>query len=253
MARSALDSHIVDLDDRRTWPRDFRRFISSLPDTIDVEDGPLPDDVELMSNEVLRGHLVRAYHCTRLTMREVASVCAEGLVPLSRAFTEIRIANARADGELTVAQEEWLFAVNVASDPNRQGHIFLFTDRAGLSKASSIGWLLSAWGGEGMNMGVETRSPEFRVFGSIGTPTVVVAAVDLAIHAARIHPGVALAALKRFRSISDGTSIVSQAAIDAEYIERIEQPGSEFWNRFVWTPRGGYMSSSQTRRHSSQA
>lgn len=240
MTRGAHGYRIVDLDDRRTWPRSFGRFIFDLSQVSDFEDSFLPDEVERAAVDLLRGCLIRVYHCTRLTQREIANVRENGLRPLSLDFTETRIANAREDGEITQEQEEFFRKVHVASDSNRQGLIFLFTDRAGLSNAPSIGWLLSAWGGEGINMGVETKSPEFRVFESIGIPTVVVATVDLDLHASRIHPGLALAALRKLHGSTQGTSIVSEVTISGEYIERLELPGSKFWELYVWTPRAGY-------------
>lgn len=90
-----------------------------------------------------------------------------------------------------------------------------------------------------MNFGVESRSPEFHLFETIGIPTVVVVNVDLTIHAARIQPGLALVAVRKLQRRTDETSIVSEIAIGRECIERLEHPESEFWDRFVWTPRNG--------------
>jgi hypothetical protein len=240
MTRGAYGYRIVDLDDRRTWPRNFARFVSDLSEEDDFGDSFLPDEVEDAAVELLQGHLVRAYHCTRLTKREILSIREDGLLLLSREFAMSRLANARTDGLLTLAQEDWLRSINVADDPNRRGRIFLSTDRASLTVASSVGHYLSAWGGEGINMNIESRSAEFRFLESIGTPTVVVAAVNLSDHGSRLSPGLALAALRKVRSVDGRTSFVAERTIGAEYIERLEHPESDFWVRYVWTPRGGY-------------
>jgi hypothetical protein len=234
-------SNVVDLDDVSTWPDSFLRYVRKLDGEVDAEVSFLSQAIESQAIRSLDGSLIHAYHCTRLTDRESVSVREIGLQPLSFSNAESRIENARIDGEITEDEAFWMKSALVAKEENREGHTYLNTNRSGLSDATSVRWLLSAWGGEGINMGVGTKESRFRRYETIGTPTVVIARLDLGIHGSRISPGVALAALRQLRTGSGGTTVVSDSGVGAEFIESLEHPGGVFWKRYVWTPKNGFL------------
>jgi hypothetical protein len=231
---------LVDLDTPKTWPHEFREFIERCDRSCLSFNDFIDGDVESDAAELLDGRLVVAYHCTRLTKSEIVSVREAGLVPLSSTFTRIRLQRAAEDGEITSEQRDQLLDSHLADDENRAGQICLFTDKASLSDSGQIGWLVRAWGGEGINMSVHTQSSEFRMFESIGVPTVVIASLDLRVHGGYRHPGLVLSAIRTMRGDAGGTSIYSRAPIGPENIVSLEHPNGEFWSRFVWTPREGF-------------
>jgi hypothetical protein len=118
-----------------------------------------------------------------------------------------------------------------------RGRIHLVGDRDDLRNIHEVGYLLSIWGGEAINMEWHTRSPESRRLELIGTPSVVVVLFDPAVDDHRSHPGLTAAAATRVGGEPQGTSITCTVPLAADRIEAIEQPDSPFWNKRVgWAP-----------------
>ncbi len=232
---------IVDLDDASTWPAPFRAVVEQAASKTE-EDAWLSDGDELAAVNALSRYRVRAYHCTRLTPREVHGIRSTGIRPLSREFTRERLVNAVADVHLTEQEAALYEQATLASEANRAGMVWLFTDRASLADASQIGYLVEVWGGEGINMAFHSHSPEVKRLERVGTPSVVIVAIDLCVHYQRSHPGLLTAAVRTLRLNGGGTSIQSSVAVGPECIEAIEHPGGLFWNLYVWTRRGGFNS-----------
>lgn len=118
--------------------------------------------------------------------------------------------------------------------------VWFFTERAALSQAPQIGYLVEVWGGEGINMALRGGSPEMERLERVGIPSVVVAGIDLDRHCDYAHPGILAAAVRQLRSGDGGTSIMSHSTVGPEWIEAVEHPGGQFWEQYVWTPQGGY-------------
>lgn len=234
--------NVVDLDDPSTWPQPLADLARD-----QSVDGLLSDAVEAEATALLRGHLIRAYHCTRLTPREIDSIRSSGLQILSPEFVALRIQSAIADGWITSTEAERLTSTHVSDEPNRAGLAHFFTDRDSLSHPPSVGWLLGSWGGEGINMGTRTDDPAFRIFELIGEPTVVITSLDLDQHGSWVHPGVLLAAARVLQDGIGGTGITSQSLVAPEYIVELVHPGDDFWKAHVWTPTGGYKSRGSVR------
>lgn len=237
---SAQSPPLVDLDLPETWPQEFRALVEDLGDSPQSLDEFLDQDLEQRASSLFEGHLLTAYHCTRLTRTELESVRNEGLIPLSASHTKVRLERAAESGDISGEQRDWLLREHLAHDPNRAGQVCLFTDKASLNVAREVGWLLRAWGGEGINMSVHTGSPEFQVFETIGIPTVVIAALDLSVHGGRFHPGLVLSALRTLKSDDGGTSVYSWTGVGPNNIIGLEHPNSKFWIEHVWTPAGGF-------------
>jgi hypothetical protein len=136
----------VELDDVTTWPAPFRDVVEASAADAD-EDSWFSSSDDAVAVAALMGYRLRAYHCTRLTPREVNAVRSDGLRPLSPEFTRERLSNVVADHHLT-EQEAALYAkTTLPSAVNRAGRVSLFTDRASLASAPQIGYLVEFWGG----------------------------------------------------------------------------------------------------------
>ena len=181
------------------------------------------------------GALVRVYHCTRLTPRELASVRAEGLKLLSPEFAKQRIANAVADGGQLTPEEGALYATSREMyKSNRRGRIWLIGDRSSLARTAGIRWL-RLWGGEGINMAWSTRSPESVRLQSVGVPV----SSSWAIPSSLAHgtPGWLAAAAERVLAHAGGASLQCEQDIPAAAVEGIAHPGDAFWDKYVgWAP-----------------
>ncbi len=233
---------VVDLDDVSTWPSGFRSIVERVAERASEEEwhGGSADEGDAL--RALADHRLRAYHCTRLTPREVESVRTAGLQPLSTRFTGERIANAVADGHLSAEEAVVYSKTDLPRSSSRADRVWLFTDRSALAIGPQVGYLLEVWGGEGINQELEKGSPEMQRLESVGTPTVVVASLDLGIHYRRGGPGLLAAAVQQLRCGSGGTNVQCEITLAPAYIEAIHHPGSDFWARLVWTPRTGFRS-----------
>jgi hypothetical protein len=240
LPRGDRQTELVDLDEPDTWPSNFRKFIEELANDFDPSEGLLDPQVEKFAKTILDENPLRGYHCTRLTLEEIESVRQEGLLPLASDHIKRRIDRILERRLITKELKLRLLDSTAGDETNRLGQIWLFTSTKSLQDPRKVGWLLSAWGGEGINMRVGSRSPDFQVFESIGVPTVVIVALDLRIHADSIHPGLALSALRTLLGLDGGTSIVSGQPIIPEHIIGIEHPSGEYWIENVWTPLGGF-------------
>lgn len=230
----------VELDDVTTWPTVFRTVVEARAANSEKDDLFDPID-EKRAIQALDGERLRVYHCTRLTKREVDSVRSEGLKPLSVEFTQERIRSAVADGHLTEVEGAFYGQTTLPRDENRSGMVWLFTKRASLSQPAQIGYLVEVWGGEGINMALSSRSPEIRRLERVGTPSVVIAVIDLSRHCDRSYPGVLAASVRHLRYGDGGTSIMCRSIVGPECIESIQHPGGEFWERHVWSPSSGFL------------
>ena len=230
---------VVDLNDRRTWPKAFRTVVEDVAPWYGG-DRFLNAGEERRAIAALEGKLVRAYHCTRLTDRERRSVETDGLQLLSTALAQRRLEDAVADKHLTKEEGILYSRTPLPNHPDRRGMVSFFTDRLSLADASEIGYLVGGWGGEGINMDWDSHSPEFKRLERVGKPSVVIAGIDPQLHCERASPGILDAAVRYFLEGTGATTIQSVIAVAPRYIERIEQAGSPYWQRYVWTPREGF-------------
>lgn len=136
-----MSRRVVDLNDRRTWPKMFRVLVEAAA-SAHGEDHWFDPWAEDDAIAALDDCLVRAYHCTRLTDRELGSVLNDGLSLLSPELATRRLKAAVADGHLSREEDALYSRTKLPSDPGRRGMVWLFTDRASLSNAhrSGISW-----------------------------------------------------------------------------------------------------------------
>jgi hypothetical protein len=228
---------VIEIADRRTWPPTLIAATRSAAVGFDpdrfwtVDDGPFFDAVG--------NRRVRAYHCTRLTRRELADVRDRGLVPLDYGFTMRRVRDAVADGEISPAEGELLGSSRESKDENRSGVVWFIGDRTGLKHRAGARPLLERWGGEGINMAWHSESAETARLCTIGTPSVVIATIDPR-SATYASPGWLEACVRRLlRAGQYGLTLHCDSLVEGRWIEQIAHPGDDFWTRSVgWTPKG---------------
>jgi hypothetical protein len=198
----------VEIEDEGTWPKPFREEMvrhRRLSVSFHTErrriDHLAMDDVRLRihrpTNEyqsaysalidrleaLLVPHLIVAYHCTRLTPREVAGVRSHGLRRLSQELVRHRLADALKDGHLTCQQHEALTSSQAIRDNlndrngGRVGMIWFCPNRSTLQDSGGVHRLFRSWGGEAVYCGQEEDGSIGPILSRIGTPCIVKCAV----------------------------------------------------------------------------
>jgi hypothetical protein len=178
-------ANTTNVDDPDTWPapvlawaisnaerlRGSTQFTGDLAVPLEGEDG----------FRELAGKGLMAYHCSRLLDHEVASVRENGLRMLSQDLVEERITEAETRGCISAAVAARLRTRNVyarGQHAHRHGQVCFVLGRNIFDQPNNGALpLLSAWGGEGLNGGPldPTEHPV------LGTPTIVVARIDLSV------------------------------------------------------------------------
>jgi len=235
----------IDVDDRQTWPRELSARVDEWVErcrgtTKYTPDLPLDIEDEAGFRALFRGHLLRVYHCTKLLPHEGASIRREGLRPLSAELLVDRIRSARAALALSADQAERLLGGHVYAAGEQQSRedqvCFVLSKQMFDYHRDGCEPLFATWGGEGIYRSSGTL--ELRdVLDSIGTPTVVQAAIDLSTAGEhlffpalqKVFVGVAL-------GLRDaGGDVFYRAAVPGAQIERIIQEGEPEWSALLGT------------------
>lgn len=233
---------VIDLDDLATWPDSVLAWASDWakrPLSLDPVPGVLMEhDDEL--RQLLAGHKVLAYHCTRQLDYEIGGVRSQGLRRLSPELVADRLRGACERGFLTPDQHASLSMTTVfalGEQENREGQICLILGRSTLDReAHGCAPLLETWGGEGIYWGAPERDPLLQ---SLGRPAIVVAGIDLDDRekAWAFCLGASFVAKLRGEEEMAGAEIFYRADIPAEDIFDIWQPGSPEYDQHVDLPR----------------
>ena len=223
----------IDEDDQTTWPPQVIKIVNKWAEqykgtTRHTCDLALSLDDENEFRKLLSGHLLRAYHCTRLLPHEVRMIKETGLRPLSanllcdriNALQEARIINHEEAEEL---RKTHVFATG--EQQNRENKV-CFTLSMNTFRHNFDGCkpLLYNWGGEGMYMSYN-KSDILNKLTSLSKATVVVAFIDLgqqnsphavfpALH--KVFVGAAL----HFSDIE--ADVMYKALVPPKHIERIQ-------------------------------
>lgn len=244
---------VVDVDDRATWPSHIAEFAEEWAEQLRgttefTSDLAIPIEQCEDFLRMLKGHLVRAYHCTRLLTHEVEMINAQGLRTLNKTLIADRIDAAHRAGAITEAERKAFELGHVLSSqdpdwsesaPYREGQVCLMFSRNILDEhAHGVHSLLSMWGGEAIYFPLKQRHGER--LRSIGRPAIVVVHVDVAAspgrdrlvpHLDRTFVGVAL-------GLDDvGCEMLHRASIPPEQIEAIWHPGDRGYDRHLKLPR----------------
>ncbi|MER6014887.1 hypothetical protein [Streptomyces bluensis] len=135
LAHAADSRPVVDVDNPATWPRPLADLIYKIADEAELDEPELYVDLELEDREaqvlsLLRDHLLRAQHCTRLLDHEADAIRALGLRPLDVALVDDRLDQAHERGYLTDAEREVLRSQSMVVPErrnlgNREGQVCL--------------------------------------------------------------------------------------------------------------------------------
>ena len=227
---------VVDVDDPHTWPDNLADRVHGLLDLVrDTVDGPefpcadLPlAEHEDSTSRLLDGCLLRAYHATRLLPHEADAIRSQGLRILDERLVTDRLDAAHRHGHLTDIEHRALLEGRTLSG-NRVNKVLLFLSAASFTHdARGLRPLLTNWGGEGIYwQHIHHDNPLRTKLRSFGTPTIVVATLDLtAADKVLVFPGVTHALVGTALGLSTiGGSVHYYAPIPPAHIERLIQPG----------------------------
>lgn len=236
---------IVDIDHQDSWPAAISGWVharaSQLKGTTEyTSDLAVPAEEEESFRRLFAGHLLRAYHCTRLLEHEVPMIRTQGLRMTTEELVVERITQARAHGAISdeVAEtllRHHLFAIKAAE--HRDGQVCLILSRRAFDDAvPGVETLLGTWGGEIIYRGTSHR-PELS---QLGRPAIVVAHLDIAggdrrhlifTALSRVFVGAAL-------DLPDAyADVFYRASVSAAHIEAIWQPGEPEYDCYPKLPQ----------------
>jgi hypothetical protein len=198
----------VRIDVLSSWPDDFRRGaighhdlvlayhveeqrILELYQTDDIArfyppKNPYRDEYVALVDQLdalLVRHRLVVYHCTRLTVREAASILQAGLRILSDELVHERISQCCTDGHIAPSIREYLensesVRANLANrNGRRTGMIWFCPNQSTLQKAGQVVRFFRSWGGEAVYVGHEADQHVAHVLANVGVPAIVKCAI----------------------------------------------------------------------------
>jgi len=201
---------IIELEDDTTWPSPFREKafaakelviayqrerdridqlavtdalirINRPPNAYESDYLFLVDQLEAM----MATYRIVAYHCTRLTPKEVEDIKSNGLHVLTADLVRNKIKNCAADGHITQTDAEYLLSSEYIARTlgnkcgKRTGHICYCPNRSTLRSASDVCRLFRSWGGEAIYWGDEVDARMSSILRRVGVPYIVKCAIPL--------------------------------------------------------------------------
>jgi hypothetical protein len=175
---------LLDYDHPESWPTDVVRFLDVnlvvLDDWLTERHFASPyqyDEVIRQLYTALRPHDILAWHNTRLTARETASIVADGMFLPSVATLLMRIDAAQEEGAFLPVIADGFKRRHQADSPTRAGRIWFLLTRP--HNDDGVEDFLRFWGGESLYAAID-RDPELGpVLGAVGLPSVVEAAIPI--------------------------------------------------------------------------
>ncbi|MFZ2467774.1 MAG: hypothetical protein WAW54_05215 [Parvibaculum sedimenti] len=214
---------VIDLEAPETWPLDVRKFLAERYELfLDWADGPtrfgarVYDGAILALSELLQPYAVTGWHCTRLTLAEIAVILDSGL-----SLPDARMLDRRIDAlvELDMFSQDVgkkLKAENQAHEKNRAGMVWFCFFPPHLAGESGIGDFMRFWGGEALYNSHDQDPLTGPAIRSIGIPAIVEADVPISSLASY---GLVFKMVRRFL-ISRGY----QTTESCDHEDRIKQP-----------------------------
>ncbi len=247
----------VDVDDPSTWPAPVREWVTERADahrgtTEYTSDLKIYEDQDLLG--LLQGHLLRAYHCTRLLDHERTMILDQGLRPLNAELVTERIrraheADAITDRERQAFEAGHQFVIKGWEERVRiteRQVCLVFSSKIFDEHVHGIEPFLSTWGGEAIYFGVDAEFGEASEHGkrirTIGRPSIVVADVDLSARPFGaehyIAPSLGACFVGIHLGLKDaGAEIFYRAPVPAANIVDIWHPGAPGYDRHVRLPQ----------------
>jgi hypothetical protein len=188
----------IDAEDESTWPPELiarmegaqpalcdyeveRRRIDRLAETnvsfrINPPSNPHENartSVLDAANALLRDRSLVAFHCTRLTSDEVASIQQNGFDPLSVDLVTRRVSARVAAGDLTEELGKHLLEKTRARESNRTGLLWVIFTKTTLKDESGVYRFFDYWGGEALYMPHEQNNHVAPILKKLGRPAIV--------------------------------------------------------------------------------
>lgn len=182
-------------------------------------------EAEAALRAALGGHKVLGYHCTRLFAHEAEEIRTHGLRALNEDLVRDKIDAVIATGDLAGdarghAERENVYAIDNAY--GREGQVCLVLGRGIFDvDPGAVVPLLAIWGGEAIRGGPSTPDALARC----GTPTIVVAQVDLSAECWSSWPGLPEVFAATLRGGHARSDLHWRRDVAGEDIVGIWQPG----------------------------
>jgi len=223
----------IDVDNPETWPPQIHYMASAWAKqcagrTRYTNDLPLALELEAPFRQELAGHLVRAYHYTKLLPHEKQMIQRQGLRMLTASLLEERMeagvkAGKISSDEARCFRDSHVFAAG--EEQHREGQVCLVLSQRLFDRDPGACLpLLESWGGECLYM--SSLSVPFRSrLQEIGSPTRVTALLaleDSTKH--QIYPSLHKLFVGSLLGLDDlGADVFYRAPIPPEHIEHIEE------------------------------
>jgi len=229
---------VVDVDQPASWPVELADLVSEMVervkeegDLIEVACSDLPlGEYETDVTASLDGHLLRAYHATRLLPHEAEAIKkGDGLRVLSNGLVAHRLDEAQENGYITYEERDQLLAAATLGKGRADKICFFLPLRQASERAYGFHTLLATWGGEGIYWAHAGEDTDLRGrLRALGSPAIVVAQLDLTVAPMEltVYPGLAHVFTGITLGLPDvGASISYFAPVPANFIEDLIQPG----------------------------
>lgn len=233
---------LIDLEVSDSWPKEVRDYLNRnyqiffnwesgsgvvLPQQFDAAIGGL--------RSTLESYLLRGWHCTRLTDREIATILAEGMSLPNREMLDNRIDVLVQDQILPTNVAQLLKDKNQSHEKNRAGMIWFCFFAPSVAGEGGISDFFRYWGGEALYNSHDRDPIIGPAIASIGTPCLVDADIPISILARNSF--LDLKIIRRF--------LVSRGWKTAEHLDhedRIKGPlAAEFIRRVIKFPEPDFL------------
>lgn len=241
---------MVDLDEQSSWPAAVTAYAEHWAQrlcgtTSDANDLEIPLEEDDQFRLLFCNMRLRAIHCTRLLAHERAMVIKQGLRPAGPDLIEDRVRAAHGASEITSAERDMflaghLFAAGAGKHWTRQAkwrgaQVCLIISRHQLDEDwTGVEPLLTTWGGEILYFPL--RGQHGARLRSLDSPSLIVAALDIADERHRVHSLSRLFVGARLGLYVAG-EIFYRAPVPPEDIVGIYQPGDPEYDRHTHLPR----------------
>lgn len=185
---SKLRTTELTLQAPQTWPVPLRAFLDGHHDLfLDWAQGPKHvspasyDRAIYGLRDLLQPYSLIAWHCTRLTDKEVAAITANGMQPPNPDILKRRIDALVLAGDLTAETADQLKARNQADEASRRGRIWWCFYPPKESGEGGIRSLLETWGGEALYNSHDDHAVTGPLLRSVGTPSLIEADIPIAL------------------------------------------------------------------------
>ena len=178
---------LINLEQPQSWPAQLMLCLETNYEIFDGWErcdgsisGPRFDAAISELAEAIKPYGMIGWHCTRLTDKEIESICRSGMQLPNQATLHARVDALTLSGKISNAIAERLKLENRVSDKNRAGMIWFCFFPPRIAGESGIGRLFRHWGGEALYVCHERDSETSPILSQIGVPCIIEANIPIA-------------------------------------------------------------------------